>query len=170
MVAGLTFAQASAGAMAAPSASPSASPTPSAAHSAHAPPAAMLKSKEAQSWAKSAHATLAKPLPKAAHAVAPAAAANSAPTITSIAATPTTIHSGDTVRWDVHTSPNVVSVAAHVTLATLQLQRTAPGHFTLAFVIPANTPGLFHGTYNVDVIAKANDGDTATKTISMTFQ
>ncbi len=91
------------------------------------------------------------------------------PTISAVAATPTTVHGGDTVHWDVRTSPNVVSVAAHVELATLQLQRASAGHFTLAFVIPANTPGFFHGTYSVNIIAKASDGDTATKTISLTF-
>ncbi len=137
-------------------------------HHAPQPNKALLESKEAHAWAKSAHATLLAPAPGKPETPA-AAADSSAPTISAVAATPSTVHGGDTVRWDVHTSPNVVSVAAHVTLATLQLQRTAPGHFTLAFVIPANTPGIFHGTYNVDIIAKASDGDSATKTISLTF-
>jgi len=157
-------------ATAAGDASPSPTPTSGASmHRAQKPNRAMLESKEAHAWAKSAHATFLKPVPSA-HPMAAASAADSAtPTISAIAATPTTVHGGDTVRWDVRTSSNVVSVAAHVTLATLQLQRASPGHFTLAFVIPANTPGIFHGTYSVDIIAKASDGDTATKTISLTF-
>ena len=163
---GAAITQASAAVVASASTAPAASIAPT--QRAGKPAPAMLKSSEAHAWAKSAHATFEKPLPKASKA-ASTVTDSAVPTISAIAATPTTVHSGDTVRWDVHTSPNVVSVAAHVTLATLQLQRAAPGHFTLAFVIPANTPGIFHGSYNVDIVAKASDGDTVTKTISMTF-
>ena len=131
---------------------------------------AMLASKLAHSWAKSAHASFSTPLASRKPNAVPSNDSNGAPSITKLDVTPSIVHGGDIVRRDVRTTANVVSVAAHVTLATLQLQRAEPGHFVLSFAIPQNAPGLFHGTYNVDVSATATDGAIATKTISMTFQ
>jgi hypothetical protein len=80
------------------------------------------------------------------------------------------VHDGQRVVWDVRTSPDVVSVTANVSAYSLPLVRQEAGHFALYFAIPANVPGVFHGTYNLSVVARTSSGATAARTVSVTFQ
>jgi hypothetical protein len=53
---------------------------------------------------------------------------------------------------------------------TLTLVRHAAGRFGLDFAVPANVPGFFHGTYNLQIIARNESGATAARTVSLIFQ
>ena len=88
----------------------------------------------------------------------------------SVSATPTVVHDGDTVHWDVRTTSDVVAVSAKVATYGFDLQRSGPGHFTLGFVIPKGVPFFFHRTYTLDVIARDRAGESATSTIALSFQ
>ena len=92
------------------------------------------------------------------------------PRIVSVSATPSVVHDGDTVHWDVRTSPDVVAVSAKVATYGFNLQRSGPGHFTLGFAIPHGVPFFFHRTYTLDVVARDAAGATANTTISLAFQ
>jgi hypothetical protein len=80
------------------------------------------------------------------------------------------VHGGDSVVWDVRTTPDVVKVVARTSLYALSLNRIAPGHFTLSFAIPSGVPSFFHGNYNLDVAANTSSGDTAHRQVSLSFQ
>jgi hypothetical protein len=101
----------------------------------------------------------------------PAAAATPAgPHILSISTSPEVVHAGTHVVWDVRTSPDVVTVTAHVSTYSLPLVRQGAGRFGLTFSVPSNVPGFFHGTYSLDVIAKDGSGATADRTVSVSFE
>ncbi|GAC1310213.1 MAG: hypothetical protein NVSMB21_17760 [Vulcanimicrobiaceae bacterium] len=105
--------------------------------------------------------------------IAPSAAPSAAPTgtqILSVRTAPDVVHAGESVRWDVRTSPDIVSVTAHVSAYTIPLQRTGPGRFGLNFAIPASVPAFFHGTYNLEVVGATSAGGTAKRNVSMTFR
>ena len=92
------------------------------------------------------------------------------PAILSVDVSPATAHDGDTISWDVRTTPDVTAVEAHVRVATIPLQRDAPGHFSTSFTIPKSVPGFFHGNYSVDIVARAGDGQTLTRSVSLNFR
>jgi hypothetical protein len=117
--------------------------------------------------ARAATGTVAAAAPTAAP---PAAATPSGPRIYSVRTTPTVVHGGDSVVWDVHTTPDVVKVVARTSLYALTLNRVAPGHFVLSFAIPSGVPSFFHGNYNLDVAAGTSSGDTAHRQVSLSFQ
>jgi glucose/arabinose dehydrogenase len=94
----------------------------------------------------------------------------SGPQILSLRATPAVVHSGQSVVWDVRTTPDVVSVDAKVSVYALQFVKQAPGHFGLSFAIPNGVPWFFHGTYNLDVSAHSNSGEIAHRSISLAFE
>jgi hypothetical protein len=106
----------------------------------------------------------------AAPATAPAASAAPAAQILSVNTSPSVVHAGENVSWDVRTTTDIVAVTAHVSAYTIPLQRTAPGRFALNFTVPSNVPAFFHGTYNLDVTGESSGGATAKRTVSMTFQ
>lgn len=106
----------------------------------------------------------------AALATAPAASAAPAAQILSVNTSPSVVHAGENVSWDVRTTTDIVAVTAHVSAYTIPLQRTAPGRFALNFTVPSNVPAFFHGTYNLDVTGESSGGATAKRTVSMTFQ
>jgi len=89
----------------------------------------------------------------------PVARASAAPRIVSIATSPEVVHAGDTVRWDVRTTPDVSAVTAKVAAYGFTFVRVAAGHFTLAFAIPQTVPFFFHGDYHLAVVAAAPAGD-----------
>jgi hypothetical protein len=107
-------------------------------------------------------------------ATAPASAASAAtpadPAILSASALPAVVHEGDTVTWDVHTTRDVVAVEVHVQLASFTLQRDRPGHFGLAFHVPAGVSPLFHGTYSVELTARTSAGASAKRTLKLRFE
>jgi len=92
------------------------------------------------------------------------------PQIYSVRATPAVVHGGDSVVWDVRTTPDVVSVVARTSLYSLPLNIVAPGHFVLTFAIPNNVPFFFHGNYNLDVAANSSTGDTTHRLVSLRFE
>jgi hypothetical protein len=100
---------------------------------------------------------------------APAATAPK-PAILSVDVSPATAHDGDTISWDVRTTPDVTAVEAHVRVATIPLQRDAPGHFSTSFTIPKSVPGFFHGNYSVEIVARAGDGEALTRSVSLDFR
>ncbi len=83
---------------------------------------------------------------------------------------PSVVHAGDNVVWNVRTTPDIVTVTAHVSAYTLPLQKLGPGRFALNFTVPANVPAVFHGTYALEVTATAGGGATAKSAVSMTFR
>jgi PBP1b-binding outer membrane lipoprotein LpoB len=89
--------------------------------------------------------------------------------IYSVSASPSVVHDGQAVVWDVRTTPDIVSVTATTTMIALPLQRFSPGHFGLTFAIPRGVPGFFHGTYNMDVSAVSAHGATLHRGIALTF-
>ncbi len=110
------------------------------------------------------------PVASAATAAPQPAATPSGPQIYSVHTTPSVVHGGDSVVWDVRTTPDVVKVVARTSLYALSLNRVAPGHFTLSFAIPSGVPSFFHGNYNLDVAANTSSGDTAHRQVSLSFQ
>jgi hypothetical protein len=112
----------------------------------------------------------AAPLAPIATPVPSPVASPATPRIYSVRATPAVVHGGDSVVWDVRTTPDVVSVVARTSLYSLPLNKVAPGHFVLSFAIPNNVPFFFHGNYNLDVAANSSTGDTAHRLISLTFE
>ncbi len=104
----------------------------------------------------------------AAPAVVPSAA-GPGPHILALTATPAVVHAGESIALHVRTSADVATVTGTVSVYTLPFKQTSPGRFTLAFAIPPNVPGFFHGTYAMNVTARAADGSSATRSVSITF-
>jgi hypothetical protein len=100
----------------------------------------------------------------------PAPTTPSGPQIYSVHATPSIVHGGESVVWDVRTTPDVVSVDAQVSLYALQMEKQSAGHFALSFAVPSNVPWFFHGTYDLDVRAHSESGEVAHRSISLTFE
>jgi hypothetical protein len=92
------------------------------------------------------------------------------PAILGVTVTPEVAHEGDTISWDVLTTPDVSGVQVRVKVAVLNMVQLAPGHFSLAFQIPRSLPPFFRGNYAVDVVARTAAGARATRTVSMTLQ
>ncbi len=104
---------------------------------------------------------------------APAALASAAgpgPHILALSATPVVVHAGESIALHVRTSNDVATVTGTVSVYTLPFKQTSPGRFLLAFAIPSNVPGFFHGTYAMNVTARAADGTSATRSVSITFE
>ena len=97
-------------------------------------------------------------------------AATGGPQIYALSATPDVVHAGESIAFAVRTSPDVATVVAKVSSYSLPLVRTAPGRFSLAFTIPPNVPGFFHGTYSMDVIAAEKGGTSVSRSLAVTFQ
>jgi hypothetical protein len=100
----------------------------------------------------------------------PSAAPTQGTAILSASVAPAHARPGDTVVWDVRTTPDVTTVEARVTMATIPLQRESPGHFTLSFKLPDSVPGLFHGNYSVDIVGKTSAGTTVHRTIPLSLK
>ncbi len=100
----------------------------------------------------------------------PVRAARVGPRILAVATSPSIVHSGEHAVWDVRTSPDVVSVTATVDAYTLTLVRRAAGRFGLDFAVPNNVPGFFHGTYNLQIVARTESGVSVARTVSVIFQ
>jgi hypothetical protein len=83
---------------------------------------------------------------------------------------PAIVHSGDTLVWNVRTTPDVVDVVAHVTVYAFRLQKHARGLYVLSFTIPPGVPGFFHGTYTLDLVARSASGAEATTKQAVVFQ
>jgi hypothetical protein len=62
------------------------------------------------------------------------------------------VHSGDTVRAWVRTTPEVVSVVAKVADQTLQVPKVSTGRFIGSTKVP-QLPFFVHGTYPVTFVA-----------------
>lgn len=112
----------------------------------------------------------ATPAPSAATPAATSVPSPATPQIYSVSATPAVVRGGDSVVWDVRTTPDVVSVVARTPLYSLPLNKVAPGHFVLSFAVPNNVPFFFHGNYHLDVAANSSTGDTAHRVVSLTFE
>ncbi|MGP6189706.1 MAG: hypothetical protein ACLPSH_06435 [Vulcanimicrobiaceae bacterium] len=102
--------------------------------------------------------------------LAASAAADAAPRILAAAAKPTVVRNGDSVSWDVRTTPEVVSVDARVSFYDLRLVRRGPGRFGIVLYIPPGVPFFFHRQYQVTVTARDADGSTDSRSFSMSFQ
>ena len=92
------------------------------------------------------------------------------PQIFSVSVTPGVVHAGQSVSFSARTSTDVATVTGTVTAYTLHFTREAPGRFALSFAIPTSVPGFFHGTYAMNVTARASGGSSATRSVSVTFQ
>jgi hypothetical protein len=101
---------------------------------------------------------------------AQAAPAPPGPKIYSVSATPHVAHAGDSVKWDAHVSPDVVSVTARVAVYTFSLYPVRSGHFGEVFRIPRDVPPFFHGNYSVTVTASNANGDSVSRSIALRFQ
>ncbi len=99
-----------------------------------------------------------------------AAPAALGPKIYSVSATPRIAHAGDSVKWDAHVSPDVVSVTARVAVYTFSLYPVRDGHFGEVFRIPRDVPPFFHGNYSVTVTATNANGDSVSRSIALRFQ
>jgi len=97
------------------------------------------------------------------------ATASAAPRIYSITP-PGVVHAGQSVTWDVRTTPNVVSVRAHVSAYSFPLAQTGPGLFAVSFTVPSNVPSMFHGTYQMNFQARTRDGATAERSVQVRFE
>ncbi len=115
-------------------------------------------------------AATAQPSVAVAEPKAAAVATPVGPQILSVVASPTVIRAGQTVSWDVRTTHDIVTVAANVSAYHLPLQRFGPGHFVLNFTVPANVPGIFHGTYDLDVHGETAAGASADRRVSLEFR
>jgi len=109
-------------------------------------------------------------LAAAADALPAPAPTPSGPQILYLSATPAVVHGGQSVVWDVRTTPDVVSVDARVSLYALQLHRRSPGRFFLSFQVPRGLPWFFHGNYRLDVRAHSAQGAIVHRSISLDFQ
>jgi hypothetical protein len=111
-----------------------------------------------------------RPISKSPATSIPTASASPPPEIYSVLATPNVVHGGQAVIWDVRTTPDIVSVTAHVAAITLPMRRLSAGHFGLTFAVPNGVPFFFHGTYDMDVQALTTGGQTLHHDISLVFQ
>ena len=98
------------------------------------------------------------------------APAAGAPHILAAGATPAVVRNGDSVVWNVRTTPEVVSVDARVAFYDLRLGRTGPGRFACVFHIPSSVPFFFHRVYHVTVTARDADGTTDSRSFALSFQ
>ncbi len=80
------------------------------------------------------------------------------------------MRAGQSISFSALTTPDIQSVVANVSAYTLPFTRTGSGRFSLAFAIPPNVPGLFHGTYALDVTARSQAGASVHRSISITFE
>jgi hypothetical protein len=64
----------------------------------------------------------------------------------------------------------VRSVIARVSAYTLPLVRVGPGRFGLHFAIPNGVPGFFHGTYTLEVMARASSGADDRRSVTLVFE
>jgi hypothetical protein len=110
------------------------------------------------------------PALSAAPVVVTASSDPAGPRIISVATSPSIVHSGEAVTWNVRTSTDVVSVTAHVSAYTLPLQPQGPGRFFLGFTIPSTVPAVFHGTYSLELTARTQSGATSKRDVPMIFQ
>lgn len=92
------------------------------------------------------------------------------PKIYSVNATPKIAHAGDSVIWDAHVSPDVVTVTARVAVYSFSLYPTHSGHFGEIFSIPKDVPPFFRGNYSVTVTATNANGESASRSIALTFE
>jgi hypothetical protein len=108
--------------------------------------------------------------PAATGAPAAASATPAGPQILSLSVTPSVVHAGGSVAFAARTTPDIANVTAFVSAYTLPFTRTSAGRFSLAFAIPASVPGVFHGTYTMNVVARSANGASASRSIAVTFQ
>lgn len=78
----------------------------------------------------------------------------------------TDMGAGDHVTGEVVTSPDVKTVKAVIVGQTVNLTRSAVGHFPITFVVPTPVPFFFKGRQQVEFIAANARGDKVTRTIS----
>jgi len=113
----------------------------------------------------------AEPSPSTAPATAVAVVpAPTGPAIFAASATPRIVHAGDTVVWKVRTSADITAVNAKAAGFTIPLQKEGAGRFGTSFTIPAEMPGFFHGTYHIDIEARARSGATAKSQLVLTVE
>jgi hypothetical protein len=82
--------------------------------------------------------------------------------IVSAAIDPVPIHAGDAVEAIVLTTPDVVSVEAHVAHFRFAIPQLEPGKFRQTGQVP-KIARFFRGTYHVTFVGRCNDGRTAEK-------
>ena len=99
----------------------------------------------------------------------PSASPIPGPQIVSVSS-PAVVHDGESATWRVRTTRDVVSVSAHVSFYTFELQEEAPGRFTVSFTIPPGVPPFFHGAYSMDIRAQGRDGVTVDRTVPVIFE
>jgi hypothetical protein len=107
-------------------------------------------------------------VPAASHD-ATATAVPAGPHFYALTESPSVVHAGDSVSFAASTSPDIESVTATVAAYSLPFVRTGSGRFALAFAIPPNVPGMFHGTYALAVTARSHGGASVSRSISVTF-
>jgi len=100
----------------------------------------------------------------------PAPTPSAGPRFYALSAAPAVVHAGESVSFAARTSPDVATVIASVSAYKLNFARVAPGRFSLAFAIPPNVPFFFHGTYQLNVTARALDGSSVSRAVTITFE
>ncbi len=103
-------------------------------------------------------------------AALPAPSASAGPHFYALSAAPAVVHAGQSVSFAARTSPDVATVIASVSAYKLNFARVAPGRFSLAFAIPPNVPFFFHGTYQLNVTARALDGSSVSRAVTIVFE
>jgi hypothetical protein len=83
----------------------------------------------------------------------------SSPQIVSAAIDPDPIHPGDAVEATVLTTPDIVSVEAHVVHLKFAIPQLEPGKFRQTGHVP-KIARFFHGTYHVTFVGRCSDGRT----------
>jgi hypothetical protein len=84
------------------------------------------------------------------------------PQIVSAAIEPEPLHPGDTIEAIVRTTPDIVSVEAHVAHFTFAIPQLEPGKFRQTGRVP-KIARFFHGTYHVTFVGRCSDGRTVEK-------
>jgi hypothetical protein len=82
------------------------------------------------------------------------------PQIVSAAIDPRPVHPGDAVEAIVLTTPDIVSVEAHVAHFKFAIPQFEPGKFRQSGRVP-KIARFFHGTYHVTFVGRCSDGRTA---------
>jgi hypothetical protein len=82
------------------------------------------------------------------------------PQIVSAAIDPEPLHAGDPVEATVLTTPDIVSVEAHVVHLKFAIPQLEPGKFRQIGHVP-KIARFFHGTYHVTFVGRCSDGRTA---------
>jgi len=103
------------------------------------------------------------------HKIVAFAAPSATPRILRINISSVVIHSGDTVRGNVTTTPNVSNVDVHISAWAMPMQHPRPGYFEASGTIP-QLPFFVKGNYTLQVIARTAAGQRVERDIAISIR